>query len=191
MFGSFALSLFNVDLWAFSFPLAFALIPVAASFAILRERLYDIDRLDVTVRSTFDADLQDTVTSLLQRLGDPAYAKSVKLRESRLLANGDPAAVLYSFTLYERVEDANLVRVQTDNFSQPFDINEGAKLELGSTAKLRALATYLDVVASLHERYAALNRDAARELQVGRRDRLTRWAIDYLANAKDPSLRRC
>ena len=151
-------------------------------------RLYDIDRLDVTVRSTFDTELQDTVTAALQRVGDPAYAKSVKLREPRLLADGDPAAVLYSFTLYERGEDANLVRVQTDNFSQPFDINEGAKLELGSTAKLRALATYLDVVASLHERYGGIKREDLRRVEVDRRDRMTRWAIDHLANAKDPAL---
>ncbi|OGA44821.1 MAG: glycosyl transferase family 51 [Betaproteobacteria bacterium RIFCSPLOWO2_12_FULL_62_13] len=151
-------------------------------------RLYDIDRLDVTAGSTLDADLQDTVTAMLRRLGDPAYAKSVRLREPRLLAHGDPAAVLYSFTLYERGEDANLVRVQTDNFSQPFDINEGAKLELGSTAKLRALASYLDVLASLHERYGSLTGAALREVEVHRRDRLTRWVIDYLANAKDPGL---
>jgi membrane peptidoglycan carboxypeptidase len=80
------------------------------------------------------------------------------------------------------------VRVQTDNFSQPFDINEGAKLELGSTAKLRALATYLDIIAALHERYAVMSRAELREVQVHRRDRLTRWAVDWLANAKEPDL---
>jgi membrane peptidoglycan carboxypeptidase len=151
-------------------------------------RLYDIDRLDVTARTTLDAELQDTVTAMLRRLGTPEHAKSARLQEPQLLGRADPAAVLYSFTLYERGENANLVRVQTDNFSQPFDINEGAKLELGSTAKLRALATYLDVIASLHERYGGMTRQALREVQVGRRDRLTRWAIDYLADAKDPGL---
>ncbi len=151
-------------------------------------RLYDVDRLDVTVKSTLDAELLDNSTTTLRRLGDPEYAKSVKLREARLLADGDPTAVLYSFTLYERGEDANLVRVQTDNFSQPFDINEGAKLELGSTAKLRALATYLDVLATLHETYAGLTRPELRKVDVGRRDHLTRWVIDYLSNAKDPGL---
>lgn len=151
-------------------------------------RLYDVDRLDVTARTTLDADLQDTVTAMLRRLADPEHAKAARLREPQLLGGADPAAVLYSFTLYERGENANLVRVQTDNFSQPFDINEGAKLELGSTAKLRALATYLDVISALHERYGAMGRQALREVQVGRRDRLTRWAIDYLASAKDPAL---
>src|SRR4029450_1222909 len=99
-----------------------------------------------------------------------------------------PAALLYSFTPYERGEETNVVRVQTDNFSQPFDINEGAKLELGSTAKLRTLATYLDLLASLHERYAGLTREALRKVEVDRRDHLTRWVVDYLSNAKDPSL---
>ena len=151
-------------------------------------RLYDVDRLDVTVRSTLDAEILDTATATLRRLGDPDYAKSAKLREARLLANADPAAVLYSFTLYERGEDTNFVRVQTDNFNQPFDINEGAKLELGSTAKLRTLATYLDVLASLHERYAGLTRAELRQVEVDRRDHLTRWVIDYLSNAKDTGL---
>lgn len=151
-------------------------------------RLYDIDRLDLTVNSTFDAKLQDTVTTMLKRLRDPEYAKSAKLREPRLLGNADPAAVLYSFTLYEHGEDANLVRVQTDNFNQPFDINEGTKLELGSTAKLRTLATYLEIIASLHERYAGVTREELRQVPVGSRDRLTRWVIDYLAKAKEPAL---
>jgi membrane peptidoglycan carboxypeptidase len=151
-------------------------------------RLYDVDRLDVTVKSALDGELLSVVTGMLHRIGDPAYAKSVQLREPRLLAKGDPAAVLYSVTLYERSGDANLVRVQIDNFSQPFDINEGAKLELGSTAKLRALATYLDLIASLHGRYAGSTRAALREIEVDRKDHLTRWAIDYIANAKDGSL---
>jgi beta-lactamase class A len=43
------------------------------------------------------------------------------------------------------------VRVQTDTSDQALDINEGSKLELGSTAKLRVLTTYLEIVAELHE----------------------------------------
>ena len=42
-----------------------------------------------------------------------------------------------------------------DNTDQPFDINEGSKLELGSTAKLRVLTTYLQIIAELHDKYAA------------------------------------
>lgn len=151
-------------------------------------RLYDIDRLDLTATSTFDAELQDKVTATLRQLRDPEYAKAAKLREPRLLGNADPSNVLYSFTLYERGADANLVRVQTDNFNQPFDINEGTKLELGSTAKLRALATYLDVIAALYERYSALERDELRKVPVGQRDRLSRWVIDYLLKESDATL---
>ena len=151
-------------------------------------RLYDIDRLDLTVRSTLDGEFQDTATATLRLLGDPAYARTAGLRESRMLAKGDPGEVLYSFTLYERGKDANVVRVQTDNFDQPFDINEGAKLELGSTAKLRALATYLEIVASLHELYSGLTPPELRKIAVHRKDRLTRWAVDWLATAKEPAL---
>ena len=75
-------------------------------------------------------------------------------------------AVRYSFTLVERTEGGNRVRVQTDTTDQPLDINEGSKLELGSTAKLRVLATYLELVAELHGRLAVLDVPALR--RVGR-----------------------
>jgi len=151
-------------------------------------RLYDVDRLDLTVASTLDAELTATVTEYLQRSSDPAFAKSARLREARLLAAGDPSGVTYSFSLYERTPGQNLVRVQTDSSNQPFDINEGAKLELGSTAKLRTLATYLALIESLHERYAGLSPRDLRAVEIGRKDRLTRWAIDYLLTAPDPGL---
>jgi hypothetical protein len=69
---------------------------------------------------------------------------------------GDPnrARVLaYSVTLYERAPGANLVRVQADNVDRPLDLNEGGMLDLGSTAKLRTRATYLEIIAELHQRY--------------------------------------
>ena len=35
--------------------------------------------------------------------------------------------------------DRNYVRIHADSLNKPFDINSGAKLQLGSTAKLRTL----------------------------------------------------
>ncbi len=35
----------------------------------------------------------------------------------------DPSKIAYSFTLFERHDGANLVRVQTDSVNEPFDIN--------------------------------------------------------------------
>lgn len=150
--------------------------------------LYQLDRLDLTVKSTLDAELRDAVSAVLSRLHDPVYAKATGLLEPRLLAQGNPAGVLYSFMLYERGQDANLVRVQADNFEQPFDINEGAKLELGSSAKLRTLVTYLAIIASVHERFGDLTPHELRWIEFNRKDILTRWAIDYLATARDTSL---
>lgn len=151
-------------------------------------RLYDVDRLDAKVSSTIDAEMQDAVTGMLKRLQDRSYVKSSNLQEGRMLGAADPGAVLYTFTLYERGKEANYVRVQTDNSSQPFDTNEGAKLELGSTAKLRTLATYLEVISSLHEQYAGMSSKALRAVEVDSRDRLTRWTIDHLMTASDKSL---
>ena len=60
--------------------------------------------------------------------------------------------VTWSFVLYERGADRNYVRIHADSLNKPFDINSGAKLMLGSTAKLRTLITYLDIMTDLHRR---------------------------------------
>ena len=95
---------------------------------------------------------------------------------------------MFSFTLFERGEGSNLLRVQTDNFDQPFDLNEGARLDLGSTAKLRTLVTYLELVADLHRRWHAMPAEELAALQLSRRDPLSRWARDHLAQSQDRSL---
>lgn len=151
-------------------------------------RLYDLDRFDLGVTGTLDNKLQKAVTEALRRLGEPEGARAAGLVGHQLLERGDPARMVYSFTLYERGEGANLVRVQTDNLDQPFNLNAGAKLELGSTAKLRTLVSYLETVAALHDKLGALAPDALSRLEVSRRDRLTRWAVEHLSAAQDRSL---
>ncbi len=152
------------------------------------QRLYDLDRLDLSVVSTLDAPVQTAVTSLLRDLRDPAHVKAAGLSAKQLLARGDPAKVVYSFTLYERGSDVNVMRVQTDNFDQPLNINEGIKLDLGSTAKLRTLVTYLDIMDKLHQQLSPLAAAQLRALAIDRQDVLTRWAADYFATASDKSL---
>ncbi|WP_025916047.1 transglycosylase domain-containing protein [Herminiimonas sp. CN] len=151
-------------------------------------RLYDLDRLDVSVASTLDAPAQAAVTDLLRGLREPANAAAAGLNSKQLLGRGDPAKVVYSFTLYERGPNANLLRVQTDNFDQPLNINEGTKLDLGSTAKLRTLLTYLDIIANLHQRLAPLDAAQLRTQEVDPKDVLTHWAVEYLGSASDKGL---
>jgi len=153
-----------------------------------QSRLYDLDHLDLAVDSTIDGALQKAVTETLRGLRDPERARAAGLIGFQLLERGDPSQLVYSFTLYERGEGVNRVRVQTDNLDQPFDINTGAKLELGSTAKLRALTSYLETVAALHAQLSPLDRAALARYEVSRRDRLTRWAVDHLLAASDRSL---
>jgi len=142
-------------------------------------RLYNLDRLDLSVVSTLDAGVQGAVTDTLRKLSDAEHAKEAGLTGKGLLGNGDPAQVVYSFTLYERGEHVNYLRVQTDNYDQPLDINEGAKLDLGSTAKLRTLVTYLDIVDQLHKRFEPLDQIGLMGVEVDPKDRLSQWALDY------------
>lgn len=142
-------------------------------------RLYNLDRLDLSVVSTLDAQAQQAVTAALRQLTSAESAQAAGLTGKGMLGNGDPAQVVYSFTLMERGENVNYLRVQTDNYDQPLDINEQAKLDLGSTAKLRTLVTYLDIVDQLHRRYEAMDPKALRETRIDPKDRLSQWAVDY------------
>jgi len=150
---------------------------------------YDLDRVDMTVSSTLDLPMQHAVTKVLRALADSKTAKAAGLYGRRLLSPDDNLnSVVSSFTLLERSPNGNAVRVQTDNYDQPFDINEGAKLELGSTAKLRTLVSYLNIIAELHQRYAGLSRQARTAMKVPGHNVLARWAVSWLNGAQDTRL---
>ena len=142
-------------------------------------RLYNLDRLDLSVVSTLDAQAQRAVTQVLRDLRDPDLAKAAGLTGKGMLGNGDPSHVIYSFTLLEKGAESNYLRLQTDNFDQPLDINEGAKLDLGSTAKLRTLVTYLDIVDQLHTKYGGMDKAELGKVVVDPQDHISLWAIDY------------
>jgi membrane peptidoglycan carboxypeptidase len=147
---------------------------------LLNVPLYDLDRLDLAATTSLHAHLQEQATAYLKQLADPAFAQGIGLIGERLLTPASTPEVKYSFTLFENTADGAHVRVQTDNTDQPFDINEGSKLELGSTAKLRVLTSYLEIINELHDRYAAQNPAQLRKVPVEPQDHLTRWALDYL-----------
>ncbi|NVZ49517.1 penicillin-binding protein [Pseudomonas sp. B6002] len=156
--------------------------------ALLDRPLYDLDRLDLSATTTLQAQLQGQVSDYLKHLADPDYARQLGLLGERLLTPASTAQVRYSFTLFELTPDGSRVRVQTDNTDQPFDINEGSKLELGSTAKLRVLTTYLQIISELHDKHAAKAPAELRKVPVDEQDRLSRWALDYLIQTPDKSL---
>ena len=150
--------------------------------------LYDLDRLDLDAESSLNPAAQDAVSRVLQSLRDPGAVAASGLRGFRLLERGDPARVIYSVTVYERGPGGNRVRVQTDSLDQPLDLNAGARIDLGSTAKLRTLISYLEAVAALHAGLADADPEVLRATAVHRRDRLGAWAVEYLATARDRSL---
>ena len=156
--------------------------------SLLNRPLYDLDRLDLSATSTLQYDLQTQATDYLKHLADPAFAGQMGLLGPRLLTPQSTPQVRYSFTLFELTPDGARVRVQTDNTDQPFDINEGSKLELGSTAKLRVLTTYLQIITELHDRYRAQTPAELKKVEVPEQDPLSRWALDYLIQNPDRDL---
>jgi membrane peptidoglycan carboxypeptidase len=141
---------------------------------------YQLDRLDLAVDTTVDAALQETAIRLFRALEDPLFVQARGLRAERMLAQADPRRVIYSLSLFERTPGGNVLRVLADNLDKPFDMNEGMKLELGSTAKLRTAAHYLELVAELHRDLSGRDTAALARLAAEARDPLTRWAAESL-----------
>jgi len=143
--------------------------------------LYELDRFDLTVRTTLDLRAQAEVTNLLARLTNPAFGA---------IDRGDPARVIYAVVVRERTQNGNVVRVQVDNSDSPFNVNEGSKLALGSTAKLRTLISYLEIVEQLYLRNAGRPAVNLRAEPVGAGDWITAWTLAYLAANPGVSLDR-
>jgi membrane peptidoglycan carboxypeptidase len=142
---------------------------------------YELDRLHLYVESTLDVGLQNAVTAMFDSLASQQYVATHGLQAPRLLESGDPSRVLYSLLLYESTPGGNLVRVHADNLEGALDLNRGVKVELGSTAKLRTLAHYFDVMATLHAEMAPLTPDSVAARAANARDKLTQWAAATIA----------
>lgn len=158
--------------------------------SVLRTRLaklvgtksnYELDRLDLTAKTTLDYKVQQEVTAALRLLNDPKEAINAGLFGKRMLSgNANLSSVVYSLMLFERTNKGNLLRIQTDNFDQPLDINEGIRIDLGSTSKLRTTVTYLEILADLYKQYKDHPSTELKKLQFHPRDYLSMWVIDHL-----------
>ena len=153
------------------------------------KNMYDLTRLDLTARTTVDVTADKAVSATLRSLADTDNAVAAGLTGFQLLKPEQAGNVIYSFTLYEKTPTGNVLRVQADNFNGPLNLNEGTKLELGSTAKLRTLVSYLEAVSDLREKYKDTPVEELKAHHVNANDHITRWAIDYLTDpATDKSL---
>src|SRR5947207_4089892 len=151
--------------------------------------LYSLDRLDLSAETSVDTAAQGRITSVMQRLSDPAFLRASGMVGKYLLGDGNPTKVTWSFVLYQRGPDRSFVRIHADSLNKPFDINSGAKLMLGSTAKLRTMITYLTIITDLHHRLHALPpRELSRLAASSGEDPLTAWAATYLARTTSRGL---
>jgi membrane peptidoglycan carboxypeptidase len=165
--------------------------------SVLRTRLakvlatksnYELDRLDLTAKTTIDYSTQQAVTAALRQLNDSKEAAQAGLFGTKML-NGtiDLSPIVYSLMLFERTDKGNLLRIQTDNYDQPLDINEGIRIDLGSTSKIRTTVHYLEILAELHKQYKDRSATELKQiqLQLHPRDYLSAWVIAQLsANPK-------
>jgi membrane peptidoglycan carboxypeptidase len=142
---------------------------------------YELDRLDLTVKTTLDYGTQQAVTRALRQLSEPDKARAAGIVGFRMLNEDiNLAPIVYSLMLFERGEKGNLLRIQTDNYDQPLDINEGIRLDLGSTAKLRTLVHYLELVTEVYQQYKDQPAKELGRIELHPRDYLSAWVIGQL-----------
>jgi membrane peptidoglycan carboxypeptidase len=147
-----------------------------------------LDHYDLATSSSIDDAEQQRVAAVLTRLDDRSYDRSLGLVGKQMLDEGNPALVTWSFVLYERGDGANHVRIHVDSLNEPFDINSGARLQLGSTAKLRTLITYLNIMVDLHRELAPQPTTVLQHISATAPDALTRWVASYLVRSRNPAL---
>ncbi|WP_022962851.1 transglycosylase domain-containing protein [Halopseudomonas pelagia] len=155
---------------------------------LLGQSQYAVDRFDLQAETSLHSELQQQISAYLESLATAEMAGQIGLLGERLLSPEKVADVRYSFTLMQRGANGNQVRVQTDNTGLPFDLNEGSKLELGSTAKLRVLTTYLEIIAELYEQLSGADQQTLAKLRADNENVLAVWAAGYLSTNPQASL---
>lgn len=161
---------------------------------ILRTRLakmlgiktnYDLDRLDLSVKTTLDYALQQAVSKALHGLNNPEKAEAAGIFGERMLnGNVDLSPIVYSLMLFEKSPKGNLLRIQTDSFDQPLDINEGIRLDLGSTSKMRTMVHYLELIAEIFNHYHDFPPEKLKQIELHPRDYLSAWVFEQLTVKK-------
>lgn len=149
---------------------------------------YELDRLDLAAKTTLDFQTQQAVTRALHQLTEPDKARAAGIVGFRMLTdNIDLKPIVYSLMLFERSDRGNLLRIQTDNYDQPLDINEGIRLDLGSTAKLRTMVHYLELITEIYQQYHTMPAAKLTKVTLHPRDYLSAWVIERLRS--NPKIR--
>jgi membrane peptidoglycan carboxypeptidase len=146
-------------------------------------RLYDLDRLDLRVETTLDSTGISFANTFFKLLRTQRSVDSMGLNGYRMLQKGNPASVIHSFSLYERVGTTNQLRIQADSYENPLNVNEGIKLDLGSTAKLRVLVSYLVIMESIYQELRPLSAQQLRARSIPRQDALSLWGRQKLMDS--------
>ncbi len=139
------------------------------------ESLYEIDRIDARVTTTTYDDIERRVQDTIDAVRDESSDTSKRLRRIGLLNAETPSALTISFSLYERTERTNKLRLYADTKRASRAVDESVMLDLGSTSKLRVLTTYLEVLNDLYDC------DEVEADQLDARDVLGRWAAERRA----------
>jgi membrane peptidoglycan carboxypeptidase len=159
--------------------------------------LYDLDRRDLTARSTLLGSLNRAAEEVCNDIHDPAFARANGLvggPEGRFnFDERDLPYVKCAVIINEQLPDGrNVNRVLTDNVkNSPMNQVSGGRQGMGSTSKFRwGLAVYELTMGELYDKYSTKTPEElnARLKEISVNDNLTRWALTTLADPKNAGM---
>ncbi|HTK85650.1 MAG TPA: transglycosylase domain-containing protein [Patescibacteria group bacterium] len=143
--------------------------------------LYGLDRRDIDVTTTEDPGLNRGLATAMDILTDPTRNTAAGFTGYQLLPPGAGKDIHLAATIMERLPDGHsVIRGQMDNFAGPFNINEGSRLQLGSTSKVLTTYSYLDIAEDIYNKYTS---DPAKffSRSFNPNDAIAIWAQGYLS----------
>lgn len=159
--------------------------------------LYDLDRRDLSARTTELASLNTAVERICKQITDPVFARASGLiggPEGRFLFDErDLPYIKCAFIMNERMDDGrNVTRALTDNdASTPMNKVSGGRQGMGSTAKPRwGLYPYEAAMSDLYEEYSKQTPEQlnAALKETNFNDNHTRWALTTLLDPKNSGI---
>lgn len=159
--------------------------------------LYDLDRRDLTAKTTQIGALNRAAEEVCNQIHDPAFARANGLvggPEGKFnFDERDLPYVKCAVIINEQLADGrNVNRVLTDNVANsPMNQVSGGRQGMGSTSKFRwGLTVYLLSMGELFDKYSGKTPEElnARLKEISINDNLTRWALTTFADPKNAGM---
>lgn len=154
------------------------------------DRLFRMDRFDMSVRSTLYGDLNQKLHDDAVAMLDPKVAAEKGLMGEYRFNEQNVGRIVRGVTAIAQTDDGRWVtRISTDTYPGALDLNKGGKVSFGSIEKWEEGAVRLVLTQRLHSQLTGKTPEQLAAMPIHREDALTSWGVKYMLDpAKDHSL---